>query len=91
MSVETTQTLVNKTFRRVRMSFAEPVDPRPFGALLGVKDLRADGTSLSFTLHDNLDEVVKLAARHELVNLDYERPSLEEIFLAYYDGEGHRP
>ena len=91
VSVETTATLVNKAFRRVRMTFADPVDPRPFRALPGVKDLEADRTNLSFTLHDNLDEVVKLAARHELVNLDYERPSLEEIFLAYYDREERKP
>ncbi|QIN80810.1 ATP-binding cassette domain-containing protein [Rubrobacter marinus] len=90
VSVETTGTLVNKAFRRVRMSFAGPVDPGPFRALPGVKDLQADRESLSFTLHDNLDEVIKLAARYELVNLEYERPSLEEIFLAYYDGEERR-
>ena len=28
--------------------------------------------------------MIKLAARHELVDMMYERPSLEEIFLAYY-------
>jgi hypothetical protein len=36
--------------------------------------------------------VVKLAARHKLLGMDYERPSLEEIFLTYYshDDEGER-
>ena len=32
--------------------------------------------------------MIKLAARHELVDMMYERPSLEEIFLAYYSDEG---
>jgi ABC-2 type transport system ATP-binding protein len=91
VSVETTGTLVNKAFRRVRLVFAEPVDARPFAALPGVEDLEANRTSLSFTLHDNLDEVVKLTARHPLVSLDYDRPSLEEIFLAYYDWEEGNP
>jgi ABC-2 type transport system ATP-binding protein len=31
--------------------------------------------------------VVKLVARHELVNMEYERPSLEEVFLTYYERE----
>jgi hypothetical protein len=28
--------------------------------------------------------MVKLASEHKLVNMEYERPSLEEIFLTYY-------
>jgi hypothetical protein len=35
-------------------------------------------------LYDNLDEVVKLAARNRLMTVEYERPSLEEVFLTYY-------
>jgi ABC-2 type transport system ATP-binding protein len=83
-AVEPTHELVNKAFRHVRLDFDEPVDPKPFAALAGVRDLKADGESLSFTLHDNLDEVVKLAARNRLLNMEYERPSLEEVFLTFY-------
>lgn len=90
VAVETTETLVNKAFRHVRLTFAEPVDWRPYAALPGVADLETNRTSASFTLHGNLDDVIKLAARNRLVALNYERPSLEEIFLAYYD-EGERP
>ena len=32
--------------------------------------------------------MVKLAAAHHLESLEYERPSLEEIFLTYYGGSG---
>ena len=88
VTVETTETLVNKAFRHMSLTFESPVDPRPFEALPGVRNLKDDGPRLSFTLYDNLDEVVKLAARHRLVNMDYERPSLEEIFLTYYGGHG---
>jgi ABC-2 type transport system ATP-binding protein len=84
VTVETTDTLLNKSFRHVSLTFDEPVDKEPFEVLAGVRDLRADGTSLSFTLYDNLDEVVKIAARHRLVNMEYEHPSLEEVFLTYY-------
>jgi ABC-2 type transport system ATP-binding protein len=87
VAVETTESLVDKSFRHVVLTFAEDVDPKPFEALSGVKDLRSDGKRVSFTLHDDLDEMVKLAARHELVNMEYERPSLEEVFLAYYERE----
>ena len=86
-AVETTETLVDKTFRHVRLVFAKRVDPGPFEALPGVRDLKVEGTKISFTLYDDLDEMVKLAARHRLVSLEYERPSLEEIFLTYYHAE----
>jgi ABC-2 type transport system ATP-binding protein len=87
VAVETTETLVDKSFRHVVLTFAEDVDPEPFEALSGVKDLRAGGNRIAFTLYDDLDEMVKLAAGHELVNMEYERPSLEEVFLTYYERE----
>lgn len=87
VTVETTDAIVNKSFRHVRLQFGERVDPGPFEKLEGIRDLRSDGTEISFTLHDDLDAMVKLAAQHRLVNMEYERPSLEEIFLAYYGEE----
>ena len=86
VAVETTDTLLNKAFRHVSLTFNGYVDEEPFAALPGVRDLKADGATLSFALHDNLDEVVKLAARNRLVSMEYERPSLEEVFLTYYGG-----
>lgn len=83
--VEPTGQLVNKSFRHVVLDFSDEVDPKPFARLPGVEGLRSDGNTLTFTLHDDLDEVVKLAAGHRLVGLEYERPSLEEIFLTYYE------
>lgn len=86
VSVEPTEAMIDKAFRHVKLTFAEPVDPKPFEALPGVENFGTDGTNVSFTLHEGLDDVVKLAARHRLVNLEYERPSLEEIFLTFYGG-----
>ena len=62
------------------------MDPGPFRALPGVRDLKADGARISFALHEAPDGLVKLTAKHRLVGLEYERPSLEEIFLTYYWG-----
>jgi ABC-2 type transport system ATP-binding protein len=87
VAVETTDTLIDKSFRHVVLTFKEDVDPKPFEALPGVKDLRAGGNRLAFTLYDDLDEMVKLAAGHHLANMEYERPSLEEVFLTYYERE----
>jgi ABC-2 type transport system ATP-binding protein len=86
-AVETTETLVDKSFRHVVLTFAEDVDKEPFEALPGVRDLRGEGKRISFTIYDDLDEMVKLAAGHTLVNMEFERPSLEEVFLTYYERE----
>src|SRR5215213_9858395 len=86
-AVETTETLIDKSFRHVVLTFAVDVDPKPFKALSGLENLRSDGKRMYFTLYDNPDEMVKLAARHTLVNMEYERPSLEEVFLTYYERE----
>jgi ABC-2 type transport system ATP-binding protein len=88
VAVEPTHRLVDKAFRHVTLTFDGPVDARPFDALPGVEGLKADGPSLSFTLHSEPDAMVTLAARHRLVGMEYERPSLEEIFLTYYGHDG---
>ena len=87
VAVEPTRELTNKAFRHVTLTFDAPVDPAPFSSLSGVEGLKAEGNSLSFTLHEAPDAMVKLAAEHRLVGMEYERPSLEEVFLTYY-GEG---
>jgi ABC-2 type transport system ATP-binding protein len=90
-AVENTDDLINKSFRHVSLIFAgelENEDTDRFRDLEGVDGFDKDGTQLTFDLHGDLDQMIKLAARHELVDMMYERPSLEEIFLAYYDGDG---
>lgn len=88
--VETTDALINKSFRHVMLDFADSIgaeEASRFEELEGIEKFEQDGARLSFELHGNLDSVIKLAARHEVVDMIYERPSLEEIFLAYYGGE----
>ena len=88
VAVEPTHTLVDKAFRHVTLTFDGPVDARPFDALPGVEGLKVDGARLSFTLHSEPDAMVRLAAQHRLVGMEYERPSLEETFLTYYGHNG---
>jgi beta-exotoxin I transport system ATP-binding protein len=95
-AVETTDALINKSFRHVRITFDRPLDAaaaRRFEALPGVEKFASEGSKFSFTMYENFDQVVKLAARHTIKDIDFERPSLEEIFLEYYgSGEnGGRP
>jgi ABC-2 type transport system ATP-binding protein len=86
VAMETTETLLGRRLRTVTIRFDRPVDAAPFAALAGVTDVRADGDRVSMSLHDGVDQVVKLAAQHYVVDLEIGRPSLEDVFLAYYGG-----
>ena len=46
-----------------------------------------DGHTLRLTVLGGVDAVVKAAARYRLVNLVSREPSLEDVFLRYYQGE----
>ena len=66
---------------------APPVDA--FQGLAGLERVEAlpDGRTLRLTVQGEVDAVVKAAAQYRLVNLVSREPSLEDIFLRYYQGE----
>ena len=88
ISVERVSSLIEQSYRRVRIEFAEPTDIRALAAIPGVQSLEREGTIVTFTIAGSLDAVVKEAARHEVVDLEVGHPSLEEIFIAMYGGNG---
>ena len=86
ISVERVADLIEQSYRRVRIEFADAVDPREFASLDGVEAVERDGRVITFTVAGSLDAVVKHAARHHVADLEVEHPSLEEIFIAMYGG-----
>jgi ABC-2 type transport system ATP-binding protein len=85
VALETTESLLEKRRKRVTMVFDRPVDPAVFANLPGVSDVTASGPAISLRLHDGIDAVVKTAARHTLVDLSVHHPSLDEVFMGYYE------
>jgi ABC-2 type transport system ATP-binding protein len=84
-ALETTASLLEKRRKRVTLVFSAPLDPSLFAVLPGVSDVRSQGTTVSLRLHDGIDRVIKLAAQHTLVDLSVEHPTLDEVFMGYYD------
>ena len=74
----------------VTITFAQAVPVEAFKALEGVEQVEAlaDGQTLRLTVSGELDAVVKAAAQHAVVTLTSHEPSLEDIFLRYYEGDG---
>jgi ABC-2 type transport system ATP-binding protein len=79
------QALIDRALRRVRVRFKQPIDMSALMQLPGVTVIdRSDGTSILLNVAGEMDQLIKLLAAYSVIEMDTERPSLEEIFLAYY-------
>jgi len=87
VAIEEVAELTGRSFRHVTLEFAEPADPGEFRSIPGVTELRASGTKISFKARGELDAVIKATARHDLVEIEVTRPTLEEVVLTYYERE----
>ncbi len=74
----------------VTITFVEAVPTEVFEKLDGVGQVEAlpDGHTLRMTVQGGVDAIVKAAAQYSVVSLSNHEPSLEEIFLRYYEGDG---
>ena len=85
IDVDRVETLRERARRHVSISFAERVEAAAFAAIDGVSVERADDSSVRLSASEAaMDDVVKEAARHRVVDLVSEPADLEEIFLELY-------
>ncbi len=77
----------------VTISFAEPVPPDAFNAVAGVSSVEQlnNGHAVRIGIQGPADAVIKAAARYPVVSLTSYEPSLEDIFLRYYEADGKAP
>ncbi|WP_028490850.1 ABC transporter ATP-binding protein [Thermus islandicus] len=86
VEVARTADLIHRAMRRVRVRFQAPVDPQPLLALPGVRLLRRENEDeFLLQVEGIMDPFIKVLAAFPVQYLETERPSLEEIFLAYYE------
>jgi ABC-type multidrug transport system ATPase subunit len=73
----------------VTISFAQPVPADAFKAVDGVSDVEQlnNGHAVRIAINGPADAVIKAAARYPVVSLTSYEPSLEDIFLKYYEAE----
>jgi ABC-2 type transport system ATP-binding protein len=80
-------TLVHRALRRVAVRFQETVDSSALAGLPGVTVLSAEPASVTLQVQGEMDTLVKALAAWPVSDLETVRPSLEEVFLAYYQAE----
>jgi ABC-2 type transport system ATP-binding protein len=73
----------------ITITFASPVPPETFKTLEGVSDVEAldHGHAVRLAMQGSADAVIKAAANFPVVSLTSYEPSLEDIFLRYYEAD----
>jgi ABC-2 type transport system ATP-binding protein len=86
VEVAETRTLMDRRLRQATVYFDYPVDSRALDALSGVSVLsRDDGTSVTLQVEGKMDTLIKALGAYPVSDLETARPSLEDVFLAYYE------
>lgn len=86
VEVAETASLIQRAVCRVRVRFKQPVDSAALARLPGVTVLATDdGAGVLVQVAGEMDGLIKALAGFPVRDFETERPSLEEIFLAYYE------
>ena len=80
-----TESLTHRTLNRLTVRFKTPVDLAALGRLPGVEILSQAGqTNVTLQVAGDMEALVQALGRLPVLDLETERPSLEEVFLTYY-------
>jgi len=77
----------------ITISFANPVPAGAFAKLDGVVEVETlnNGSAVRLAMQGAADAVIKAAAQYPVVSLTSYEPSLEDIFLRFYEDDGQAP
>ena len=77
----------------ITINFAQPVPAGTFSNLDGVSQVEQlnNGSAVRLAMQGSADAVIKAAARYQVVSFTSYEPSLEDIFLRYYEADGAAP
>lgn len=82
--------LVKMEVRRMHIRFKETVDASRLAQVEGVTLLsKNSGTMVTLRVEGDLEAVIKALGEYPVSDMDIQRQSLEEVFLAYYQ-TGHK-
>ena len=85
VEVAETSSLTRRALNRLTVRFKQAVDIEEFGRLPGVEIIsRADHTAVTLQVTGDMENLVQVLGRLPVLDLETERPSLEEVFLTYY-------
>lgn len=86
VTVDEIAALREKMVRRLLVTFAEPVAAGRL-EVPGVTVVSAEGERVAMDVTGGLDGLIKRLAQFEIVDMEFDRPSLEQTFLEMYAGD----
>ncbi len=86
VTVDEIAALREKMIRRLVVTFREPVAAGRL-EVPGVTVVSMEGERVAMEVTGGLDGLIKRLAQFEIVDMEFERPSLEQTFLQMYAGE----
>lgn len=89
-AIESVGAMKGRAYRKVMVTLTDGVTADQFASLPGVDALTVDGDTVHFRVLGDLNPVVEAIARHDVRDLEVTAPSLEELFIQYYDGEAEQ-
>ena len=88
VEVAETDSLLHRSMRQVRIRFQQPTEAEELYKLPGIELIaKDDGLGVLLQVEGDMDTLIKTLAKYPVNDFETERTSLEEIFLAYYEGE----
>ncbi len=84
--IETVANLTRNTFRWLTVTLRDPAVVNGFSTLDGISEVSVDGHEICMKVSGEADmnAVVREIGRYDITDLQFMRPTLEEIFLAFY-------
>ncbi|MGB7604793.1 MAG: ABC transporter ATP-binding protein [Lutisporaceae bacterium] len=84
--VDDINTLKNTNYKKFRIEMKEAVAEDYF-KFEGISDLSVDNNSVNFIFQGDINKIVEKIHERKINNLIVEEPTLEEIFMHYYEKE----
>jgi ABC-2 type transport system ATP-binding protein len=87
VTVAGVQELRRQARQRIDLHVVGPADPAAFQGIPGVVEVDAGDGTVQLVVEGSADQVLKAAARLEVVRIVTHHDDLEDVFLRYYQGE----
>ena len=88
IAVEAVADLLGKAKRRVTLELADAEDLGELISTPGITDVTINGRRATLLVGGDLNQAIKAIARHHVSDLEITHPTLEEVFLTYYEEGG---
>jgi len=88
VEVAVTADLLHRSMRQVRIRFQQPTEAEELYKIPGVELIaKDDSMGILLQVEGQMDVLIKTLAKYPVNDFETKHASLEEIFLAYYNGE----